>query len=229
MSDYVPDLTQRYPEGFNPPSDYEPTPEEDYKINLDFKIYREKLKCLSGEPSEVAKGLKEYWDSKEPKREDYDDYNKYVYACYDYGKDKTLDIIDKICQAYELTSDSDWNSFYGIKPNTFGIDVEYTDGLINHAYFLKNEKHLDYETFKNVFRDLYYLGMYPSMSYQPKDESKKKLLLSNCSLGELRIYDLKLAGVETEETIKQSLDCCGFNEQKIKEEFDREWRCDINA
>ena len=223
MSDYIPDLTQRYPEGFNSPFDYRDlTPEEEYKAGLDAKIYREKCKYLDGEPSEVAKVLKTYWDSKEPNRKDYKEYNEYCHACYDYWKDKRPNVIVQLCAEHGLTTDNSWDSFYGVKPDTFGIDVEYTlCGEIKHLHFLKNEEHLDYETFKNVFRDLYYLDMYPTMCYQPKDESKNKLILSNCSLGGLRIYDLKLAGVETEESIEQALN--GFDEQKIKKEFDREW------
>ena len=49
------------------------------------------------------------------------------------------------------------------------------------------------------------------MSYEKVPE--KPMLLSNCSLGNLRIYDLKMAGVETEESIEKSLKEAGFDEK----------------
>jgi len=201
---------------------YEPSRDEQIKASNDHAVYVAKIKCLDGVPSDFAKSLKSEWDAKAPKDEDFPDRNSAIYAGYDWSKNRTLDVVNKICEHYGVESDDTWESYYRPGVGKFGISVEYNDhGKIEH----KHIGGLDYDTFKDVFRDLYACGQRPSMSYEKQPE--KPMLLSNCSLGNLRIYDLKMAGVETEESIAKSLEEAGFDEKAVIKENMKIWEREL--
>jgi len=179
---------------------------------ISMKIYNEQIRVLDGEPSDIAEALRHKWDEKfiEISEESGFDYTKLNYAIRDFSHDKVLDIFDRICEHYEIISDEKWDSFYRPGVGMFGISVPYSDGC---QIFHKNIGCLDYDLFQQVFRDLEYTGLCPSMSYEQTEG--KPIILSNCSLGSIRIYDLRLAGLETETSINRELTEKGFNEQEV--------------
>ncbi len=180
---------------------------------ISMKIYNEQIRVLDGEPSDIAEALRHKWDEKfiEISEESGFDYTKLNYAIRDFSHDKVLDIFDRICEHYEIISDEKWESFYRPGVGMFGISVPYSDGC---QIFHKNIGCLDYDLFQQVFRDLEYTGLCPSMSYEQTEG--KPIILSNCSLGSIRIYDLRLAGLETEESLNTELKEKGFDADLIR-------------
>ena len=193
--------------------DYEPSEEEMIDSDIQMAIYNAKIEYLNGVPSEFVKDLKKEWDEKSPKEENFETNSQYINAGYDYSRDKKLDIIDKVSRFYNVEYSEDATRFYSPGLKKFGISVEYIDiGHIKHKFI----GGLDYDTFKNVFRDFHYSGLHPTMSLGLKPD--KPMILSNCSLGNLRIYDLKLVGFESNESINAELKKLGFDEEKVKKE-----------
>lgn len=190
-------------------------PDYDEKIERDnmMAVYNAKIEYLDGIPSDFIVTLKTEWDEKAPKWNKYPDRNSYISAGYVYSHDKTLDIIDKVCKEYSVSADDEWATFYRPGVSMFGISVEYYDyGRVYH----KHIGNLNYETFKNIFRDLHYAGLAPTMSYEKVPN--KPLIVSNCSLGNLRISYLKSYGIETDDSLNAELESLGFDEEKIIEE-----------
>lgn len=190
--------------------EYEPSEAELQESAMQSDMYHEKIRLLNGKPSEFAVKLKEFWDDKEPSRSKFEDYNDYVRSGYDYAYRKFKNVIDKFEKYYNITFSDDDHNFYQTKDESFAISVEYTEHSMIKT---KNLYNLDYMSFKNIFRDLYHVGLYPTMNYRCNNESH---ILSNCSLGNLRIYDLLYLELETREGLDFELKRLGFNEEKFK-------------
>ena len=203
----------------------EPTEEEEYREERDYYIHNAKKSALNGKPSEFAVELNNSWDRKEPQRPDVDlssrEYNKWFYDVRDWAHDKRLDIFSKLCKYYGVECTDNGKDFYRKTEEyvgKFAIEVEYVEhGNILGKYIVC----LDYEMFKNLFRDLWFCGCNPTMRYCSSIEHSK--ILSNSSLGGLIMYDLKWLGVETEESINATLKEYGFNEDAVVAEFDKRW------
>lgn len=152
---------------------HEPTEEEMAETERRLAEYEAKIKRLNGEPSEFIKALVAEWAESEP---EYKDWNTDgFYKIRDWSKARTLDIVVRVAEHYGVDVDEEWETFYGVPDEMFAISVEYNEyGLIK----TKNIGNLDLETFKNVFRDLHYAKLYPTMSYKGR-------FISNCSLGTL--------------------------------------------
>ncbi len=184
---------------------YEPTKEEQIKSETDMTVYHEKIKRLDGIPSKFSQDLAKEWKAKEPKESGSWTMSD-VYAWQDYGRAKKLDICSKLCEHYGVELGG---NFYRIEPNTFAIDVEYND---SNSGQIKNQAitGMNYEQFKNVFRDLYFAKCSPTMNYC--DAKGENHILSNCSLGNLRISDFRRWGLETYESLNTDLQKTGFDE-----------------
>lgn len=185
----------------------EPTDEELDVEARKQEVLEKKLRVLSGEPSEWAKQLKERLSTSAPKKESFDDSNKYVYACHDYSTFSTKTIIEEINKQYPINLSRDSET---LLPLSFQVSIELHDcGRIYH-YKTSN---LNYEMFKDVFRDLHYLNERPTVYYKNNVPYEKfgdtydghTLILSNCSLGSLRYFDFKRWGIETEESLSKEL------------------------
>ena len=152
---------------------YEPTDEEMAETERRLAEYEAKIKRLNGDPSEFIKALVAEWAESEP---EYKDWNTDgFYKVRDWSKARTLDIVAKVAEHYGVNVDEEWETFYRVPDEMFAISVEYNEyGLIK----TKNIGKLGLETFKNVFRDLHYAKLYPTMSYKGR-------FISNCSLGTL--------------------------------------------
>ena len=135
-------------------NEYEPTEEEIAENERQMAEYHAEIQRLNGKESMYIHNLVAKWEMSKPK---YDEWNSE--ACHrvrDWSKARCLDIVEKIAEYY-------------------GVGVEYCDGC-----YLKNKHigNLDLETFKNVFRDLHYAKLSPTMSYN-------RNYVSNVSLGHL--------------------------------------------
>lgn len=179
---------------------YEPTEEEILEHEKEMYLYHRKIEILNGKPSELAVKLNKEWAEKEPDESDY-------YAGRDWSLARKLDIIEKTCKHYGVEADEKWETFY--RSENFSIAVEYIDfGYIKS----KHIGNLSYEMFQNIFRDLDYCRLYPTMKYG-------KMIRSNMSLGNLKIADLKWDGVETEESLQTELLANGYNEEEEIKKF----------
>ena len=179
---------------------YEPTEEEILEHEKEMYLYHRKIEILNGKPSELAVKLNKEWAEKEPDRNDY-------YAGEDWSLARRLDIVEKICKHYGVEADEEYETFY--RSENFSISVEYID-YCNIKY--KHIGNLSYEMFQNIFRDLDYCRLYPSMKYG-------KMIRSNMSLGNLKITDLKWNGIETEESLQTELLANGYNEEEEIKRF----------
>jgi len=211
---------------------YEESYDEDYSYKeeqleneISMAIYNKKIELLNGEPSSFAVSIKDRWDKVyDEKFGSFGDENEKYWAIRDFSKEKTLDMFNKICSHYSVIPAGEGESYYRPGMNKFGISVAYSDrGEINH----KEITCLDYELFQDVFRDMHFAGLSPTMSYEYT--AGHPMLLSNCSLGSLRIYDLKLAGLETEESINRELTEKGFDEQAIRNSVIGKYRVSEDA
>lgn len=189
---------------------YELSEEEVKKADNDLAIYNSKIRYLNGTPSEFVIKLRREWEKLMPQEKDFKTSSEFIHAGYDYSKNKVINCTDAISKYYDVKFSENAASFYNPGVNKFGIKVEYIDF---GEYKYKFIGGLDYEMFKNVFRDLHYLDLYPTMilEYEPG----KTEILSNCSLGYLRISDLKRFGFETNDSISKELESLGFDETKI--------------
>lgn len=201
----------------------EPSDEEILQSECRSEAFNKKLSLLNGEPSDFIKGVIAEWSEKAPLKEDFENYNDYVYKVRDFGNDCVLNILDKVAEHYGITlyGHDKSHDFYHPQKNTLSIAVEYReDCYIKEKCFLN----LDYETFKNVFRDLYEARVYPTCSY---DTDKSKEILCNISLGELRNSYFVGAGFETEGDQDLELDDYGFDlkeyAEKLYNEKKKEW------
>ena len=158
--------------------DYEPTEEEIAESERQLAEYNAEIKRLDGEPSDFIKALVAEWEALEPKRYEGDDmieYNKSVIEGHKWFDKRKRDILEKVGKHYGVDINGDHNDFYHIPDDVFAISVEYNDGcFIEHAII----GNLDLPTFKNVFRDLHYARLYPTMSHKGR-------YISNVSLGHL--------------------------------------------
>lgn len=151
---------------------YEPTDEEIAETERQMAQYYAEIERLNGEPSKFIKTLVEKWKATEPQ---YDGTNESIYAGYDWSRERCIDIVEKIAEHYRVTVDEKWESFYRVPKGKYAISIEYQESC-----YIKN-KHigsLDLDTFKNVFRDLHYARLSPTMSNEGR-------FISNVSLGHL--------------------------------------------
>lgn len=195
--------------------EYTPTLEEYEEQHIDLEVYHKKIEYLSGAPSDFVVKLKADWDERAPKEDQYPKgSNQFIYDSHDFYTEMVKDIMHKLCEHYNVTPDDKGDTFYNPEVGKLAISVDYSDSVyIKHL----NVGNLDYETFKDIFRDMYYAHLYPSMSLGL--ENRNHLILSNCSLGNLRIYDFKMAGLETEESLNKDLMESGFDEEKFRNEL----------
>lgn len=153
--------------------DYEPTEEEIAESEKQLAEFNAEIERLNGEPSEFVKALVAEWAELEP---EYKDWNTDgFYKVREWSKARTLDIVAKVAEHYGVNVDEEWETFYRVPDEMFAISVEHNEyGLIK----TKNIGNLNLEQFKNVFRDLHYARLSPTMSHNGK-------YISNCSLGYL--------------------------------------------
>ena len=208
---------------------YTPTQEEQDELWMSQEVYYKKIECLSGIPSDFIVQLRAEIVKNAPKEEDYIDksnpywQNSYIYARNDYYSEATKEIVKKVCEHYNVTADTEWETFYSPQTGKLAISVEYSEhSLIKHTHI----GNLDYEAFKDIYRDLYYAGLYPSVSLGR--EEKRPIIISNSSLGNLRIYDFKMAGLETEESLNKDLQESGFDEKAFRDELREQLNKDEN-
>ena len=154
-------------------NEYEPTEEEIAESKRQLAEYEAKIKRLDGTPSEFIKALVAEWAESEPK---YKDWNiDGFYKVREWSKARTLDIVAKVAEHYGVKADEEWASFYEVPEGKFAIKIEYHDSCYIKSLNIGN---LDFPTFKDVFRDLHYAKLYPTMSYKGR-------FISGCSLGTL--------------------------------------------
>ena len=154
-------------------NEYEPTEEEIAENERQMAEYYAEIQRLNGKESMYVHNLVAKWEMSKPK---YDEWNlEAYYRVRDWSKARCLDIVEKIAEYYGVEVDEEWATFYRTPEGKFAISVEYCDGC-----YLKNKHigNLDLETFKNVFRDLHYAKLSPTMSYN-------RNYVSNVSLGHL--------------------------------------------
>lgn len=153
--------------------EYEPTEEEIAESERQMAEYYAEIKRLNGEPSEFIKALVEEWKGTEPQ---YDEWNSSAYyRTSRWARERCLDIMAKVAEYYGVTVDEEWKSFYEVPEGKYALKVEYHDSCYIKS---KNIGNLDLETFKNVFRDLHYARLSPTMSHNGQ-------YVSNVSLGHL--------------------------------------------
>ena len=190
---------------------YEPTENEIIESEKRSYLYHRQIEILNGKPSDFAIALNAEWEEKKPEEkhdiDDYDSYIKSYYETMDWSLARKLDIIKKICEHYGVKYDEKWETFY--RSENFSIGVEYIESSNIKNKYIGN---LSYEIFKNIFRDLDYCRLYPTMKYG-------KMIRSNMSLGNLKITDLRWNGVETEESINSELLANGYNEEEEINKF----------
>ena len=196
-------------------SDYEPFDREIADREVDHCVYSEKIRILEGEPSDIAVKLGSEWDSKKPDLQG-DWSMTHVYAWRDYGRNKLFDIMDKLCRYY-CVDRNDSMSLYRTDPGTFAIGCEYGEDSNIKELVVSG---LNYDDFKDIFRDLYSLGCNPSVNYC--NEAGINHVISNTSLGSLRMNDFRYCGLESDESLKADLDAAGFDENVFREKTKRE-------
>lgn len=151
----------------------EPTEEEIAEIERQMAEYYAEIEHLNGEASDFVKALIAQW---EPTKPQYDEWNSAAYyRVRDWSKARTLDIVVKIAEYYGVKVDEEWATFYRPAEGKYAISIEYVDGC---SIKYKHIGNLNPEQFKNVFRDLHYARLAPTMSYDG-------MYVSNVSLGHL--------------------------------------------
>ena len=153
---------------------YEPTEEEIAESERQYAEYCAKVKKLDGEPSEWIRNLVDNWEKRKPNRDD-------IYGGYEWARRRTLHIMSELDSHYKVHVDEEHNTFYGVPEGKFAISVEYH--LYGEIHY-KMVGNLSYEQFKEIYCDLWYAGLWPTMKYG-------KRIIGNCSLGSLRLHDLK--------------------------------------
>lgn len=189
---------------------YEPSEEELLELAADQEVYNEKIRILNGAPSEPAVSLKKQWDAKKPAKTKEWNMTE-VYKWQAYSKERLFAVTKALCTHYGVDYQEDM-SFYRIEADSFAIELEYTDSPYIKSWDING---LSYEAFKNLFRDFHYLGLSPVMNYC--DKNGKNHIISNSSLGGLRISDLRRYGFETEESLEDEYQKAGFDEPAYKE------------
>ena len=189
----------------------ETTEEELLKTRIDQEVYHKKIELLNGEPSSVIKFKKIEYDEKKPVQQGSSYSASDYYANVDWSNECLADVLVLLVTLYNVSVSDDSDVFYKTPVETFAISVEYQK---HSQIFHKMIGSLNYNTFKDVFRALHYLGFHPTMLYRETEDHS--VILSNCSLGELRIYDLKMLGLETEQSISEELKSLGFNEEDFR-------------
>lgn len=158
--------------------EYEPTEEEIAENERLMTEYHAEIKRLNGTESGFIRRLVTEWEKSKP---EYNGTNASIYAGYDWSRERTLDIVAKVAEHYGVEVDEEWATFYRVPKGKFAISVEYHD----HGRILcKHIGNLDFEVFKDIFRDLHYAGERPTMKFG-------NMILSNCSLGELLRNELR--------------------------------------
>lgn len=189
---------------------YEPSEEEQFAFAADREVYNEKIRILDGKPSELAVSLKEEWDAKKPA--ETKDWNmSEVRKWQAYSKERLFAVTKALCTHYGIVHNEEM-SLYKTREGSFAIGLEYADSPYIKSWDVSG---LSYEAFKNIFRDFHYLGLSPIMNYC--DGSGKNHIISNSSLGRLRIHDLIWYGFETEESLENEYRKAGFDETAIRE------------
>jgi len=197
-------------------SNYEPSQTELIEEEIQHKVYNKKIELLNGTPSELAQQIKEKIKNKRPKQagefwSSADHYN----ACQYDRKVKFL-VLKELCDVYGATFSNDKN-YFATAPGTFGFALEYEK---DSRILTLSVKDLDYETFKKLYRDIQHIFTWVSVCY--RDESNNSHLVSNTSLGGLRIADFKWWGLETVENLNKELTNLGFNEENYIEQLRKE-------
>ena len=149
-----------------------PTEEQIADSERRMEEYYAKIKQLNGTPSHFVRELIDKWETTKPQ---YDGTNESISAGWDWSRERTLAIVEELANHYGVTVDENSDTFYRVPANQFAISVEYSDhGRIYYKFF----GNLDFEQFKNVYRDLWYARLWPTMSHNG-------LYVGNCSLGSL--------------------------------------------
>lgn len=174
----------------------EPSQKESLISDRKYKLYLRQLDFLSGVPSDTAKNLLSKWNEFTPKQEDfinsnnsYSDKCAYLDACEKFAKNKLFDCIDALNNKYHINISKE-QSCYSKQVGKLGISIEYIDNhsMSGNVQYL-NVSELDLTTFKNVYRDLKYLGFNITMHLTYAEDCIKHV--TGCSLGELRKNYLK--------------------------------------
>lgn len=152
--------------------EYEPTEEEIAESERRMAEYEAEIERLNGKESMYIHTLVAKWAISEPK---YDGTNESIYAGYKWSTERCLDIVAKLTEHYGVKTDEKWETFYRVPEGKYAIKVEYTDGCYIKS---KNIGNLTLEQFKDIFRDLHYARLYPTMSHEGR-------FVSNVSLGHL--------------------------------------------
>ena len=105
-------------------------------------VYNEKLRLLSGEPSNFIKELVQEWNDRVPKESDFANRNEFIYAGYAYSTNKTKDIVGKICGYYHVKCDEEWATFYRPGLGQFAISVEYKESSQIYSFHIGGFLHL---------------------------------------------------------------------------------------
>ena len=150
----------------------EPTEEEVTENRNRLAKYYAEIKELDGVESLYARELVEEWVKREPKN---DGTAESIRAIHEWVMNRAIDITQRIAKWYDVEINDEYETFYRVPEGKFAIKVEYNDSCFFKHFYIGN---LDLETFKEVFRDLYYARLRPTMSY-------KGMYISNSSLGEL--------------------------------------------
>ncbi len=191
------------------------TLEEEIDLNNELAIYGAKIKLLNGNPSSFIVDLKKLLEKKQPKEIDFSNKNEYITAGYEFYRYKCIEVMDKISEYYGVKINEEGKTFYNPGENRFGISVSYSSrySIAEHKFIVD----LDYELFKNIFRDLDYIGLSPTMSYEFPKEKKaiKPLIMSNTDLGTIRSHYMVLAGIESNDSINAEIESLGFDENEV--------------
>ncbi len=184
-------------------------------------IYEEKIRLLSGTPSDFAKDLVAEWAKLEPKESDFSCRNEYIRHLHDHAAKREEYIAKKICEYHHVNCDTAWATFYRPGLNQFAISVQY-DSPANVVTLSIGP--MSYEQFKPVFCDLHFARLSPTMCYENKEEYP--FFVSNSSLGSIRMS--YLSSVESKEELNEELKLLGFDEEEFTEKYKEEHENDYD-
>ncbi len=174
-------------------------------------LFRKRIAYLDGTPSSLAETLRKKYFGLHPDEKAYPDHSSYLEASYAFHKEKLFDCAQQLASKYNLEPDFDsrLSDTWQMYPNKFCISVGFDEDIHHHHVIRFND--LDYNTFKNFYRDLYSLGLHPYMAYAlPEFGLIQK---DSFSLGYLRQSDLIDLGFESKEAIEKELQKVGLDEK----------------
>ena len=188
----------------------EPTDEEIKEAEAAHLAYEEKLRILSGKPSPLAISLKSEWEARRPQEAEVWNMTE-VLKWQKYSRERLFAVTAALCKHHGISHDEKM-TLRNTEQGTFSISVEYHEAPYIKKWAVSD---LDYEKFKALFRDLYYLGLSPTMCY--RDMNGENRIVSNSSLGSLRANYLKWYGLE--KSIEEELKNAGYDETAYKEKI----------